>query len=98
MKSLIVFCAALISYYVEGLLVPAPYYGSFLLDLRTRSRVVPFSVELSSKVSKDFNIITIQLLQKIGISFFRKFRSLTLKVGQILIPDSAKTDKPLPKP
>ncbi|XP_068673668.1 1-aminocyclopropane-1-carboxylate synthase-like protein 1 isoform X1 [Montipora foliosa] len=35
----------------EGFLVPAPYYGAFLMDLQTRARVVPFSVELSSKVS-----------------------------------------------
>ncbi|KAL9955480.1 hypothetical protein ACROYT_G036811 [Oculina patagonica] len=33
----------------EGLLIPSPFYGSFLLDLQTRSRVVPFPVELSSK-------------------------------------------------
>jgi len=33
----------------EGLLVPSPFYGSFLVDLRIRCRVVPFPVELSSK-------------------------------------------------
>lgn len=34
----------------EGLLIPCPFYGSFLLDLQSRSRVIPFPVELSSKV------------------------------------------------
>lgn len=34
----------------EGLLIPAPFYGSFLLDLQTRARVVPFEVQLSSKI------------------------------------------------
>jgi len=34
----------------EGLLIPAPYYGSFWLDLQTRARVVPFEVQLSSKI------------------------------------------------
>ena len=36
------------------MLIPAPYYGSFLLDLQSRSRVIPFPVELSSKVGKLF--------------------------------------------
>ncbi|PFX30664.1 1-aminocyclopropane-1-carboxylate synthase-like protein 1 [Stylophora pistillata] len=34
----------------EGLLIPCPFYGSFHLDLQSRSRVIPFPVELSSKV------------------------------------------------
>lgn len=34
----------------EGLLIPSPFYGSFLLDLQSRSRVIPFPVELSSKI------------------------------------------------
>ena len=53
---------------IEGLLVPAPYYGSFLLDLRSRSRVVPFPVELSSKVSKGI----ILLLDRNNINKYKK--------------------------
>jgi len=36
------------------MLIPAPYYGSYLLDLQLRSRVIPFPVDLSSKVGKLF--------------------------------------------
>ncbi|PFX30657.1 1-aminocyclopropane-1-carboxylate synthase-like protein 1 [Stylophora pistillata] len=34
----------------EGLLIPSPFHGAFMVDFQTRSRVVPFPVPLSSEI------------------------------------------------